>query len=77
MINIVIAFDNKNEVLGQYFDDCKKDIVDLLDEQKHLVSSCSEIQSAQCNVAYIDISIPQLSSELSFLSHIRMEQMMG
>jgi|GEM_PF-930325 len=62
MINIVIAFDNQNIVLGQYFDDCQKDIVTLLEEQNQLVKSCSKVPSPQCNVAYIDIAIPQINS---------------
>ena len=61
MINIVIAFDNQNKALGQYFDDCQKDIVALLEEQKHLVKSFFAIPTPQCNVAYIDITIPQLN----------------
>jgi hypothetical protein len=62
MVNIVIAFDNHNAVLGQYFEDCQKDFVDLLDEQNHLVKSCSKVPSPQCNVAYIDIAIPRINS---------------
>ena len=62
MINIVIAFDNQNEALGQYFDDCNKDIVALLEEQKDLVKSYTSISSPRCNVAYIETCIPQLNS---------------
>jgi hypothetical protein len=62
MINIVIAFDNQNAVLGQYFEDCQKDFVNLLDEQNHLVKSCSKVPTPQCNVAYIDIVIPRINS---------------
>jgi hypothetical protein len=62
MINIVIAFDNRNAELGQYFDDCQKDIIDLLEEQAHLVKSCTKIISSQCNVAFIDIAIPRLNT---------------
>ncbi|GHT57595.1 hypothetical protein AGMMS50239_00190 [Bacteroidia bacterium] len=62
MINIVIAFDNQNVELGSYFDDCKKDIVEFFNEQNGLVQSCCEIPSPQCNVAYIDVRIPQLNS---------------
>lgn len=61
MINIVIAFDNQNASLGRYFEDCQKDIATFLEEQKHLVKSLSPIPSPQCNVAYIDINIPQLN----------------
>lgn len=62
MINIVIAFDNENVDLGQYFDDCQKDVTDFLDEQAHLVKSCTKVPSSRCNVAYIDMAIPQLNS---------------
>ncbi len=61
MINVIIAFDNHNTVLGQYFEDCHKDIVALLDEQNYMVKLCEKIPSPQCNVAYIDITIPQLN----------------
>ena len=62
MINIVIAFDNQNETLGQYFDNCQKDIAALLEEQKHLVKSFSSIPTPQCNAAYIDKNISLLNS---------------
>lgn len=62
MINIIIAVDDQNCHLGQYFEDCRKDIATLLDEQTQLVKSCSKISSSQCNVAYIDITIPQINS---------------
>ena len=62
MINFVIAFDNQNSELGQYFEDCKNDIVSILDEQSYLVKSSSQIASNRCNLAYIDISIPQINS---------------
>ncbi|KAA6318471.1 hypothetical protein EZS27_031525 [termite gut metagenome] len=62
MINIVIAFDNQNAVLGQYFEDCQNDIATLLDEQSHLIKSFSKVPSPQCNVAYIDITISSLNT---------------
>ena len=62
MINFIIAFDNQNIALGQYFEDCKNDIVALLNEQSHLVKSNLQIASNQCNKAYIDVAIPQLNS---------------
>ena len=62
MINIIIAFDNQNASLGKYFDDCQQDIMILLDENAHLIKSCSKVPSLQCNVAYIDITIPLLNS---------------
>ena len=61
MINIIIAFDNQNAILGKYFEDCQKDIAALLDELAHIVKSCSNVPSPQCNVAYIDIKIPQFN----------------
>jgi hypothetical protein len=61
MINFVIVFDNQNPILGKYFEECKKDIVTLLDEQSHLVNSCHKAASNQCNVAYIDIVVPQIN----------------
>ena len=61
MIKFVIAFDNQNTKLGQYFEDCKNDIAALLEEQSHLVKYHSQLPSNQCNEAYIDIAIPQLN----------------
>lgn len=63
MINIVIAYDNQNAGLGQYFEDCKEDITTLLEEQNHLIKSCSKVPSPKCNEAYIDFAIPQLNSD--------------
>jgi hypothetical protein len=63
MINIIIAFDNQNSILGQYFEDCQKDIITLLDEQKHLINFCHQIPTPLCNVGYIDITMPILNSK--------------
>ena len=57
MINFVIAFDNQDATLGQYFEDCKNDIVNFLEEQEHM--EYFTIPSHRCNVAYIDMTIPQ------------------
>jgi hypothetical protein len=62
MINIVIAFDNQNTVLGQYFEDCQTDIRMVLDEQTQLVISSTIVPSGSCNEAYLDQVIPQLNS---------------
>jgi hypothetical protein len=62
MINFVIAFDNHNSGLGKYFEDCKDDIISLLDEQCHLVKSSLQIASHQCSEAHINITLPQLNS---------------
>ena len=61
MINIIIAFDNQNTSLGRYFDDCQRDITNLLAEHSHLLKSCSIVPSSQCNVAYIDFTVPLLN----------------
>lgn len=61
MINVFIAFDDQNADLGQYFTDCQNDITALLAEQVHLANSCSLVASRLCNVAYIDITIPQIN----------------
>jgi len=61
MINIVIAYDDQNADLGQYFIDCQNDITALLAEQDHLANSCSLVTSRLCNVAYIDLAIPQIN----------------
>jgi hypothetical protein len=62
MINFVVAFDNQNAELGQYFNDCKNDIVNIFDEQNGLVHY-NEVPTPQCNEAYIDVEIPQLNSD--------------
>lgn len=61
MINFIIAFDDQNADLGQYFTDCQNDITALLKEQVHLAHSCSLVSSRLCNVAYMDITIPQIN----------------
>jgi hypothetical protein len=61
MINFIIAFDERNSVLGGYFEDCKNDIARLLDEQRHLVKYCKQAASNQCTAVYIDLTIPQIN----------------
>ena len=61
MINLVIAFDNQDSKLGRYFEDCRNDILSLLDEQNHLVKSILRMASNQCNEAYIDVVVSQLN----------------
>lgn len=61
MINILIAYDNQNHNLGRYFEDCKSDLINFLDEHGELVNSISEIPSIRCNVAYIDLVIPKIN----------------
>jgi hypothetical protein len=62
MINFVIAIDDQNPALGVYFEDCKNDIVALLDEQKRLVKSSLQIASNQCSEVHINSAIPPLNS---------------
>lgn len=62
MINIVIAFDNQNTVLGKYFEDSQMDIRMVLDEQPHLLISYTFLPTDHCNEVYLDETIPQLNS---------------
>ena len=63
MINIVIAFDNQNTILGKYFEDCQMDIRMVFDEQTQLVISYTIIPSPHCTEAYFDETIPPLNSK--------------
>ncbi len=61
MINFVIAVDDQDAALGAYYADCNQDIAALFEEHDTLIRSYSKITSTQCNVAYIDIVIPQIN----------------
>jgi hypothetical protein len=60
MINFIIAYDNQDANLGQYFGDCKNQLLEVLREQDGLVNGeVYEIFGNKCNNAYIDMLIPQ------------------
>lgn len=61
MIKVVVAYDHNCDI-GQYFEDCKNDIVDFFDGLDDLEKAYTEIPSIRCNVAYIDMIIPQLKT---------------
>ncbi|MCL2294233.1 MAG: hypothetical protein FWC36_05150 [Spirochaetes bacterium] len=60
MINIFVAFDDKDESLGDYFEDCKNHLLSFLEECSELVNkNPHEISSTCCNSAYLDIMMPK------------------
>ncbi|MDR2038698.1 MAG: hypothetical protein LBQ60_12310 [Bacteroidales bacterium] len=59
MINFIIVSDDRDDNLGVYFNDCKNQILGLLEELKEsLEGSINEISGNQCNSAYIDLKVP-------------------
>ncbi len=59
MINFIVAYDDRDIELGSYFDNCKNQLLGLLDELNgFLDGKICEIPSSQCNSVYIDIKIP-------------------
>lgn len=59
MIEFIIAYDEENDSLGNYFNDCQQDITDLLENNVNV--TLQHIPSRQCNAAYIDIRISALT----------------
>jgi hypothetical protein len=59
MIKFIVAYDDKDAILGTYFEDCKNDIVHLLKEHGY---AYHEISNRSCNSTYIDIVIPTINS---------------
>jgi hypothetical protein len=60
MINVIIAYDNRDANLGTYFEDCKNQILPIL---KRSNTELHEISSIKCNNAYIDFTIPKYNSK--------------
>jgi hypothetical protein len=60
MINIIVAYDDKNANLGTYFEDCRNQLLSIIEEQKKSINyNQHELSSNHCNNVYIDILMPQ------------------
>jgi len=60
MIRFIIAYDNLDSELGDYFEGCKNQLSGLLAENSALVNGeIYEMAGKQCNNAHIDIIIPR------------------
>jgi len=62
MIRVLVAYD-QNCSIGQYFEDCKNNIIDFFNGLEDLEKTYTEIPSARCNVAYIDMTLPLLKPQ--------------
>ena len=61
MINITIAFDEKDTKLGKYFEDCKNQLINVLIENYTSTDyTLNEIPSMRCNNVYIDTLISDI-----------------
>jgi hypothetical protein len=60
MINVLIAFDNLDNNLGDYFEQSKSQSSEVIAEviQDY---NCLEVPSTRCNVAYLDLILPQFN----------------
>lgn len=64
MINVDIAFDDRDAGLGNYFRGCKEDLVDFLQfkqDQGHANYTVREIDSPLCNTVYLDLQMPAVN----------------
>jgi uncharacterized protein YkvS len=60
MINIIIAYDEKNASHGAYFEDCKSQLLSIIEEQNGSVNyNPNELPSNHCNNVFIDILMPK------------------
>lgn len=69
MINVDIAFDDRDAGLGNYFRRCKEDLIDFLEYKEsegHANYTVREIDSPHCNVVYLDLHMPEVNAN-SFL----------
>lgn len=65
MINVDIAFDDRDAGLGNYFRRCKEDLVDFLQYkqgQGHANYTVREIDSPHCNAVYLDLKMPEVNA---------------
>jgi hypothetical protein len=71
MINLIIAYDDKDLDLGTYFKDCKKQLLSILEEQNDpLKYKLNEISSDYCNNVYINSLMPQhMSNPFIFIAY--------
>jgi len=66
MIEIVVAYDERDKKLGDYFESCKNDLIATIEQLGGIKNTISEIPAKKCNRAYIDIALKHLK-EISFL----------
>ena len=52
MLNFLLAHDNQDTELGEYFTLCKNDLLSLLIEQQ--IAPITEITSNRCNQVYLE-----------------------
>jgi hypothetical protein len=62
MTNIIIAFDDKDENLGDYFSTCQSDISGFFSDHYQIIKkSPLLVPNEKCNQAYIDIEIARIN----------------
>lgn len=73
MLKIIIAFDDQDEDLGEYFTACKTNIVEFLEEQQvngFPLEIVEVIDSRRCNPVYIDLKLDALRNQpLLFIAY--------
>ena len=68
MIKVLVAYDNEDERLGNYFDSCKLDVCATIssEESSEIDFELIEIASRQCNRAFLDL-LPKQVKKNPFL----------
>jgi hypothetical protein len=65
MISINIAFDDQDTGLGSYFQECKQDLIDFLEDRRINDGdeyTIDEIHTTRCNEVYIDHRISSINA---------------
>lgn len=63
MINIIVAYDNEDVKLGTYFENCKNQLLSILEEHHALVNNKPhEVSTRHCNNVYIDLLLPKYNA---------------
>jgi len=66
MINVDVAFDERDAVLGEYFRRCKEDLLEFLRVHNHLAFTVREINSLLSNAVYLDAQMPMVNGRNFF-----------
>jgi hypothetical protein len=71
MINIIVAFDNTDIILGTYFENCKKQLLFNLGKMNNpVIYNICEIPSNNCNNSYIDsLLIKNIPNPFIFITY--------
>ncbi len=60
MIEFVIAYDERDDVLGSYFQECRNNLVSVISDLQELDPILNDVPANKCNRAYLDYVLANL-----------------